>query len=205
MLILSIGKTILASMVIEEARKHQAVSVIYFYCRYRDCDRSTFLGVARGLLSQLLSQDDALLDFIHDKASKSGQATLSTESIAIDLLGTSIKNCDKLYVVIDGLDECERDERKKIVAFFENTWNSLPQIEQDSLRCLFLSQDDGAARKDFASMSFIKITQDHTKRDIQAYTLARSLEIQAKLSLSPDLQQNVQRLVADKAEGKLVD
>jgi hypothetical protein len=125
-------------VIIDEARKpvrkNQGVSVIFFYCRYLDSERSTFLGVARGLLSQLLSQDDALLSYLHDKASTSGQTTLSTASIATDLLEISIKNCDKLYVVIDGLDECERDERRQIVAFFEDLCASLPQDEAESGR-----------------------------------------------------------------------
>jgi len=191
----------LASLVIEEARKHQDVSVIFFYCRFRDSDRSTFLSLTRGLLSQLLSQDNDLLSFIHDKASTSGQTILSTESVAKELLETSIKNCDKLYVVIDGLDECEREERRQIVSFFENTRASLPP-DDDSLRCLFLSQDDNFARKDFANMSSFKITEAHTKQDIQAYTAARSLEIQPNLHLSPDRRQYIQKLVADKAEGR---
>jgi hypothetical protein len=193
----------LASLVIEEARRLQNVSVIFFYCRYLDSDRNTFLGVARGLLSQLLVQDDDLLSYIHEKASSSGQTILSTESVAEELLATSIKNSDKLYIIIDGLDECEKEERKTIVRFFENIWASLPQNEVDSLRCLFLSQDDNVARKDFANMSSLKITEAHNKGDIMAYAKGRSLEIQAKFQLAPDKQMYIQKLIADKAEGNV--
>jgi hypothetical protein len=200
----SIGKTRLASLIIEEARKHQGVSVIFFYCRYLDRDRNTFLGAARGLLSQLLFQDDALLSYIHEKASTSGQTTLSVESVVRELLETSVKTCDKLYVVIDGLDECERDERKQIIAFFEDIWTSLPQDEADSLRCLFLSQDDNIARRDFTNMSSLKITEAHTRTDIQTYSMARSMDIQAKFSLSLDHQRYIQRMVTDKAEGDIL-
>lgn len=208
MLTIAKGKTVLASLIIDEARKlaqkNQGVSVIFFYCRYLDSGRSTFLGVARGLLSQLLSQDDALLSYLHDKASTSGQTILSTASVAKDLLETSIKNCDKLYVVIDGLDECEKEERRQIVAFFEDICASLPQDEADSLRCLFLSQDDNMARKDFAKIPSLKITEAHTKKDIQAYSLARSKEIQAKFGLAPDRQHVIYQTIVDKAEGCLL-
>ncbi|KAH4106786.1 hypothetical protein HBI82_035170 [Parastagonospora nodorum] len=199
------GKTVLASLVINElqkpAQKQQGISVIFFYCRYLDSERSTFLGLARGLLAQLLSQDDALLSYLHDRASKSGQTILSTPSIAKDLLETSICNSDKLYVVIDGLDECERDERRQIVAFFEDIHASLPQDEADSLRCLFLSQDDNIARKDFAKVSSLKITEAHTRKDIQAYALPRSKEIQAKFGLTPDRQYDIYQMIVNKAEG----
>ena len=142
-----------------------------------------------------------MLAYIHEKASTSGQTVLSTESIAKDLLETSIKNRDKVYVILDGLDECDREERKKIVTFFKDLWTSLPPNDADSLRCLFTSQDDGIARKDFANMSSLKITEDHIRSDIQTYTTARSLDIQTKLSLPPDRQQYIQRLVTDRAEG----
>jgi hypothetical protein len=202
------GKTVLASLIIDEAKKTvcktPGTSVIFFYCRYLDNDRSTFLGVARGLLSQMLSQDSALLSYLYDEASKSGQTVLATISVAKDLLRTSIKNCDKLYVIIDGLDECEREDRRQIVSFFEEMWASLPQDEADSLRCLFLSQDDNAARKDFAKMSYLKITEAHTKKDIQAYAMARSKEIQGKFGLTPDQQDNIHRTIVDNAEGELL-
>ncbi|KAH4922495.1 hypothetical protein HBI23_095700 [Parastagonospora nodorum] len=199
------GKTVLASLVIDEAQnpkqRQQGISVVFFYCRYLDSKRSTFLGLARGLLAQLLSQDDDLLSYLHDKASTSGQTTLSTTSVARDLLEISVRNSDKLYVVIDGLDECERDERRKIVAFFEDIHASLPQDEADSLRCLFLSQDDSIARKDFAKVSSLKITEAHTRKDIQSYSLARSKDIQAKFSLTADRQYDVYQMIVNKAEG----
>jgi hypothetical protein len=183
------------------ARKNQGVSVIFFYCRYLDSERNTFLGVARGLLSQLLSQDDALLSYLHDKASTSGETTLSVASVARDLLETSIKNCDKLYVILDGLDECEREERGQIIAFFEDICASLPQDEADTLRCLFVSQDDNIARKHFAKIPSLKITESHTKKDIQSYAMTRSKDIQAKFKLALDRQENICQLIVDKAEG----
>lgn len=200
-LIRRLGKTILASLIVEEARKLQNVSVIFFYCRYLDSDRSTFLGLARGLLSQLLLQDDDLLSYIHEKASSSGQTILSTESIAKELLTTAIKNSDKLYVIIDGLDECEREERRTIVSFFEEVWASLPQDRLDSLRCLFISQDDNVASKDFENITSLKVTEAHNKKDIMAYAEARSLEIQAKFGLAADKQLHIQELVTNTAEG----
>ncbi|KAI8934776.1 hypothetical protein NX059_008463 [Plenodomus lindquistii] len=195
------GKTILASAIIEEARSNPNVQVAFFYCRYLDPDRSTFLGVLRGILSQLLLQDTGILDFLYEKACTSGPAFLSTESVAMDLAEISMKRFAKLYIVIDGIDECERDERKQIVAFFEKAWESLPQDDWDSLRCLFISQDDNIARNDFKNMSSIKITESDSKGDISAYAAIRSLEIKTKHDLSDDRQHWIQQMITAKAEG----
>jgi hypothetical protein len=197
-----IGKTVLASLVIEEAKKLQNVHVAFFYCRYQDGDRNTFLGIARGILSQLLFEDDALLSYLYEKVSTSGQVTLSMESTAKELLETSLKTFPKLYVVIDGIDECERDERREIVSFFEKTWESLPQSDMDSLRCMFISQDDNFARKDFANMSSLKITESDTKQDIAAYVKARSMEVKTNLDLTTDRQDWVSDRILRSADGK---
>ncbi|KAF2036244.1 hypothetical protein EK21DRAFT_52772 [Setomelanomma holmii] len=188
-----------ASLVVEKAQKEQAVTIIFFYCRYLDKDRSTFLGLARGLLSQLLLQDDSLLPYLYEKACTTGQR-LSVEQVAREVLETSIKTNEKLYVVVDGLDECEREDRKQIVSFFDNVWTALPDDEKDSLRCLFLSQDDSTARKDFANMSSLKITEAHIRKDIRTYAVARVAEIKAKFDLSTDDQHLFQDLIVDKAE-----
>ncbi|KAA8618996.1 Dimer-Tnp-hAT domain-containing protein [Pyrenophora tritici-repentis] len=195
------GKTILASLVIEEAQKLQDVHIAFFYCRYQDNDKSTFLRVARGILSQLLLQDDGLLSYLYNKMSTSGQVTLSKETVAKELLEIALKAFEKLYIVIDGIDECEKDERHKIVSLFEKTWESLPQGDADQLRCLFVSQDDNIARKDFEKMPSLKVTESDTQRDIVTYVTAKSLRIKTKFDLTADRQLLIQDQIIKSADG----
>lgn len=159
------------------------------------------MAVARGILAQLLHQDEGILSYLYDKCSRSGQNRLSTDALAKELLETVIRNYEKLYVVIDGIDECDREQRRDIVSTFETCWESLPPDDADSLRCLFTSQDDSAARKDFAKMVSIKITENDTKRDIRTYAIHRSSEIQAKFSLTEERRQYVEDMITEKAEG----
>lgn len=189
-------------MIIEEARKLSGVSVVFFYCRYQDTERNTFLALTRGLLSQLLHQDDALLPYLYDKASRSGQTTLSTTALGKELLETALKNSGKQYVIVDGIDECEKDERKDIVTTLENTWESIPHDDADSLRCLFISQDDSAARKDFAKMVSLKVTENDTKKDIRTFARSWSSRIKHKFDLSAERQLFVENMITEKAEGE---
>lgn len=191
----------LTSLVVEEAKKLVDVTVAFFYCRYEDPDRNTFVAVARGVLSQLLIQDDSLIPYLYEKTSRSGQTSLKTESLAKELLETAIKNHRKLYVIIDGIDECDRDQRKEIVSTFESLWESLPPADVDSLRCLFVSQDDSAARRDFARITKLKITESDTKQDISAYANGWSMKIKDKFVLSQDYQQFVEDMISERAEG----
>jgi hypothetical protein len=104
--------------------------------------------------------------------------------------------------VIDGLDECEVDQRREIVSFFKNTWESLPPDQNDSLRCMFISQDDNIARKDFVNMSSLKVTENHTRKDIADFVTAKSMIIKLKFDLTTDRQQWVQDQVTKSADGE---
>lgn len=133
------GKTVLASMIVEEARKVKLATVTFFYCRYMDPERNTSVSVARGLLSQLLLQNTTILPYIYDAASRSGEATLTAPSLAEDLLETALKTCDRVYIILDGIDECEREKRQEISAVFKRIVESLPTENFDNVRCLFIS------------------------------------------------------------------
>lgn len=153
------GKTILASLVVEEAQNlTTAPVVLYFYCKHGDNERDNFISMGRSLLSQLLAQDrDSLLPYYFDKFSNSTEAVLNTQATIEKLLDMAIRNCLSVYIVIDGIDECPRKERDTVSAWFRQLVELLPLSNSDQIRCLFVSQDDGIARKDFADMTTLKI------------------------------------------------
>lgn len=183
-------------------RKLPDVSLSFFYCKYQDTERNTFLAVARGILSQLLRQDETLLPYLYEKASKSGQTVLQSNALAKELLTTSVKNCKRLYVILDGIDECDRDNRKEIVSVLEEISESFPPEDADSFRCMFVSQDDSLARKDFSKMVSLKITESDVKKDIRTYAAAWSAKIQSKFELTAERQNFIEDSITAKADGK---
>jgi hypothetical protein len=106
------GKTILASLLIAEARKLPDIKAVFFYCRNNDTRRNSFIAVARSLLLQLLHLDESIPSYLFDEASSSGDTTLSSPVIAKDLLEVSIKFFNKVYIIVDGIDECEKKHKK---------------------------------------------------------------------------------------------
>lgn len=125
-----LGKTVLASVVIEEARRLADTTVVFFYCKFGDELRNIFISVARGIVSQILKSQilryrsnkpnayESLLLYIDEKVSGSGETILTSSKLAKELLETAFKSCQKMYIVLDGLDECNREERKEISAWF---------------------------------------------------------------------------------------
>ena len=177
------GKSVIASLIIDRARELQDVSVVFFYFTHADPERDRFVPMARAILTQLLAQDASLLLLFEQKMSiSSGQAVLSSRELAKELLSTSLQS-RKTYIILDGIDECERDHRKDVCSWFKSLADSLPVAKQDEIRCLFISQDDGFARKDLSMLPTLSMTVDQNREDISAY--ARHWQVQIEERFGP--------------------
>lgn len=136
--------------------------------------------MARGLLSQLLVQNEALLDCYNSVMSVScAHGYFSSQEEAEKLLETALKS-RKAYIVLDGLDECPRKQRKDICIWFRSIIDKLAKDQQDEIRCLFVSQEDGFAKKDLSMLPALKITREHNRADICAFARSSQARIEAK-------------------------
>jgi len=202
------GKTVLASLVVDEAKKlgtHPAV--LFFYCKGDDKDRNNFASIARTFLSQLLGYNRGiLLPYYYETFSKSTEAVLDNRSTLEELLQVTIQNCQSVYIVIDGIDECERDERRRISQWFRKLVENLPASNPDSVRCLFVSQDDGIARKDFAGITPLRIKSSDNQSDIKEYSSSWAAKIQSKFGeayISEDCRKEIASKIPEAANGML--
>ncbi|XPS93405.1 hypothetical protein M3J09_002762 [Ascochyta lentis] len=198
------GKTILASTIIENSCKLPQAKVCFFYCRSTDDEHHAFVRVARAMLSQLMAGNDLLMQYLYDFATRSGEAMLSSETAAQNLLDTALKSCDKdqkVYVIVDGLDECNREERKVITTWFKNQIHNVLTRDLGLLRCLFVSQDDGYARKDLSDCSSIKLTSEDTRSDIKAFCDAWQDLIAERFKPFDLKTYNISNMVATKSQG----
>lgn len=135
--------------------------MLYFYCKSGESQRDNFNAIVRGLLSQLHLQQPDLAEYLFSEASKSPDVVLTSHKNAREILETCLKNSHLVYIVLDGIDECtSRAERSLICTWFREIVEELPAAAPDTIRCLFVSQDDGFARKDFAGLTSIEVQPD---------------------------------------------
>jgi len=187
---------------VEEAQKLTSNPVVlFFYCKHGNAERDNFLAVARSLLAQLLKQDKDLLFYFYKKCCDSGEAVLNSPALIEELLNLAFKNCQSAYIILDGLDECSREERKIIAQWFRKLVEDLSSSHPDRLRCLFVSQDDGAARKDFAGLASIKIRPEDNKQDIDEFSRIEAGKVKDELGLTDDRASILTRTVADSVGG----
>lgn len=178
---------------------------MFFFCKNRDNSRNDFISIARSFLSELLRcHNDILLPLFYDKFSKSSEAVLSKVQDIEDLLRVSLLNCNKVYIIIDGIDECGRDERKRITSWFRDVVENLEPPHLDRIRCLFVSQDDGVARKDFDGITALKIKPTDVENDIEQYCLHEAAQIQSMFQLSDDMRENIASRMKKAADGACI-
>lgn len=201
----NIGKSVLASLIVEESQKlcsSHCVSVAFFYCKHNDLKRNTFNAIARGILIQLLRQNDALLPYLFEKASSSGESILETSSLVKELLETAIRSLGKVYIIIDGLDECERNEKKTTALWFRSLIETNLEADPDAVRCLFFSQDDGEVGKFLSKVPTIQITAENINQDVRIFASAWSKKLQTQFETSDAVREEIYSAVTGKADGK---
>jgi hypothetical protein len=200
-----IGKSVLASLVVEEARNLTPKPVVlFFYFKHGNSERDNFPTLARSLLAQLLKQDQGLLLYFYEKCCDSGEVGLITAALVEELLTYAFSNCKRAYIILDGLDECIRKERKIITQWFRKLVDDLPPSEPERLRCLFISQDDGIARKDFTGLASIKVGPEDTKHDIDEYSRIKAGKLKGTFSLSDEEVSTIASTVAESVGGTSV-
>ncbi|KLU87314.1 hypothetical protein MAPG_06315 [Magnaporthiopsis poae ATCC 64411] len=181
------GKSVLASFVVDRAKELPDIAVAFFYCSERDPARQTLIAVARSMLAQLVAQDETLILhcelMMSTQNGKVPQDVLSDIKLAKDLLKTALKS-RKTYVILDGIDECDREQRKDICLWFRETVDGLPKTKHDDIRCLFVSQDDGIARKDLSMLPTLSLTADKSEQDIMAFSTHRQSELELQFGQS---------------------
>ncbi|KAK8879910.1 hypothetical protein PGQ11_001204 [Apiospora arundinis] len=198
------GKSVLASIIADHVFTIPDVSVGLFYCVQSDPHSNSFISVAKSILSQLLTQDATLLPLVYEKMrTENGEAVLTSNTDAEKLLNLALRS-RKTYLIIDGVDECERDERKKICSWFSKTINSLERTKADEIRCIFVSQDDGIARRDLAAIPAINITTKNTERDIQVYSKVWQAKIEQKFGTFHEHELSVAKVVTARSQGMFI-
>lgn len=190
----------LASLIVEEAQNLSKATVAFSYCKHYDTPRQGFLHVARDILSQLVQQHEELIPHLYEQLSNSGQIPLSTDTLAKSLLEVALRGHKAVYVVIDGLDEYSKEDRKDICAWYQSLVENIAPAELGSLRCLFISQEDGA-KKDLNKLAQIKLSPEKTAADIRAFCASSHLKIQQKFGLLLTGEHDVTNLVAARSEG----
>lgn len=176
--------------------KNRGAPVAYFYCKYGDDRRASVESVTRSILAQVLDLNPDLLPYFHQNAQMN--VSLSSPPSSEQILGTSLRSLERVYLVLDGLDECGSDAGKAIASRFLKMVNL--EKEVGSIRCLFISQDDGAAAVGSDGFQSINVGNKNSD-DIKEFVGKWQQKLITKFGVSKRLS-NLQEIISKRAKGK---
>jgi hypothetical protein len=157
-------------------------------------------------LAQIIYINIEILPYVYDECSKSSELTLDSVDFLKNLVESALDGPDTIWIVLDGLDECERKEKKKILMWI----TSLVKSEQQPgrIRVLIISQDEGDIRKQLAKRPFISLNEaPQHKQAIHTYATRKAIKIREKFGLSESKalepsELRIITLVTERAQGK---
>ena len=107
-----------------------------------------------------------------------------------------------LYIVVDGLDECDNVEnRKSIFDTFKDLVQKCDGYSRGKLRVLFLSRPMPEIDKTALSADVCKLGPEDNEKEIRHYCLQRAGELQKKFKLNQEEVIAVVEMTCQRADG----
>ncbi|KAF8417488.1 hypothetical protein EV426DRAFT_540278, partial [Tirmania nivea] len=181
------------------------ISVAFFYCRHGNPNKSSFINVMRGLIAQITKQNPEVLPILYEEISRSGENGLSTRKKAshyleITIMG-SLSVATIMYIVVDGLDECEEEEMTKIVETLTSIAHSLNSKSEGAFRLFFTSRDESAIKRVLSMALKYKLRPQDNAQDLEIYANVLSSKIKEKFNLSEGEKDHLATSVTSNAKG----
>lgn len=192
----------IASLIIEEIKAIDSVNVCFFYCKYSDNRKNSFTDILRGILVQLVQQNEELLSYLYDACCSSSELTMDSPKRLKDLVKTSLRTCSNTYIIVDGIDECEEVEEKKTIEWLLATSENITRDNSGTIHLLFISQRDKVTESLLAQASVIPLDSKYHQGDIKKYAHHWSVKIQRKFGIPQSSASQIGTSVAAQAQGE---
>ena len=170
-------------MIIEDCLRQEGSSTAYYYCTSADWQRNTCIAILRGFVSQLVGADNDLLPYCHEKYLSSGEPLLTSLPTARQLLELFCGETRKLYLVVDGLDECPEAERRVLANYLTGLVERSDSSSPGSLRLLVVSQVEGDIKKLLSSATTFALCPEDNGGDIRSFVGRQMVEVRRQFGI----------------------
>ena len=174
--------------------------VLYFYCKNRDPTKRSFDEIARSLIAQLLQLNPISLDYLHEMAARSGERHPSTFKVYQDILENMSISHNRLFIGIDGLDECEEADRRSTLSLMGHVLKA--SSSESNVKVFLTSQRVKDVQESMKSAIRFDIKHHHVKQDIHNYVRTRSLKLCEKFGYGPEKQKSLIAEISSRPGGE---
>ncbi|KAJ7288930.1 hypothetical protein C8J57DRAFT_1707200, partial [Mycena rebaudengoi] len=158
------GKSVLSSTVINEITGPDHV-VVYFYFDFRN-ERQRMDIMLRSIIWQLSGRSPSRHSFLEKLYKSLGDGARYPQPVELQrVLEDLLSELDRTYIIIDGLDECNKTDWKPLVQFIQ----SLCHPTKNAPHLLLTSQPLDEFKTGFKDVTCIELGSAVSTGDIRAY------------------------------------
>lgn len=199
-----LGKTVLFSSIVDylcnEYECHLTdKAVTFFYCKYNDSSRNQYSQLAKSLIVQLLGSNANCLDYLYDKVLESGEFRGQTKQKYEEIILSMIQCYKKVWIGIDGLDECEQSERKDILSLIHNL--IAPTENKSDVKVFLASRAERDIELSPGLSKPLVIKDHHLKNDISKYLQKEAKALREKFDLPEERLRSIVSLLSQRSKG----
>lgn len=205
------GKTMLAIFITEQLQhmvKQDPGVLLYYFCSNRDKKRNTALTIMRGILHQWISQVPGLATHVRSyfEGDETTKYTTSSFICLWRLFRILLSHCNvpRVYLVLDGLDECEEESLQQLLDVLGDYLLESNPERSKSLSCILLSRpQSGPLETYLRPFRRIRLDDSETEigQDVVKYITAKVAELASEQNLSQEKLDEVHRTLLASADG----
>jgi hypothetical protein len=202
------GKTMMSIGLIEELsrRPEHATVVTYFFCQNADYELNTIAAIIKGLILQLVSQQQELKkslrdrwDTVNERFSEDVTSWRGLWDIFMEMLECC--KCPRVYVVVDALDECQDDGMANLLKLIVRTGHGRPP----QIKWLLTSRPLDSAEQELLAgsdqvMVSLELNTKHISQGVVTYILYKVAELDRRRGYGAILRRDMEEELLRKAE-----
>lgn len=194
-----LGKSVLASIIIQACINHQQHRTAYYYCRSDDSGTLSCLNILKGLLRQQAQWYPNLVSYFHEQIHQKSEVTLG---LARQLFETVAWERDRQYIILDGLDECPKEDRKMIISFLTALIAKIDAKTPSKVRLLVISQPESDIRNLLERAQEFEVKPDDNAEDIAIFVHSWMTKLHERFGLEGGIVTSLEQRTCVLAKGK---
>lgn len=174
------GKSVLSAHLIAFMRSSGSSRIIHHFCSDQYGESKEYDQILRSIIRQLLQISDEAMAHVHNTLLKSRKAPSPLElgRLVEDILtiasgGPPGSNTGPVWVVVDGVEECEPDKLHRLVGLLTGRPKGrgragLPSSKNAPCKVLFTSRRGPSFGRGLRGMSVVSLGEENIKGKVQA-------------------------------------
>jgi hypothetical protein len=166
-----------------------------------------YLAILKSLLRQVISHNRDLLAALHDHQvnGRQGVEILDDEGTAKSLLDLLCGTPSRQFIIIDGLDEMQKTDRKAVINCLSSIVQKSDGYNPGRIRVLLVSTDLDDMRALAKSVDYLDVYDIHpidSQKDIDIYLKRRAVTLKTKFHLMEQDLNRITSLISARSNGK---